>query len=102
MINVRLGLLIESLSLLLVALIIGLIFSWQLTLMVFSLILFELTGAIIDVWRKSRVQTKIDSILSNCNALITQTVRNIRTVFQPTREEDLLPQFQDVINRSYK
>ncbi|CAF1492249.1 unnamed protein product [Adineta ricciae] len=100
--NVRLGLLIESLSLLLVALIIGLIFSWQLTLMVFGLILFELTGAIIDVRRKSRLQTKIDSFLSDCNALITQTVRNIRTVFQLTREEHLLDQFQNVIDRSYK
>ncbi|CAF1037971.1 unnamed protein product [Adineta ricciae] len=100
--NVRLGLLIESLSLLLVALIIGLIFSWQLTLMVFGLILFELTGAIIDIRRKSRLQTKIDSILSSCNALITQTVRNIRTVFQLTREEHLLDQFQNVIDRSYK
>ncbi|UJR38795.1 hypothetical protein I4U23_031460 [Adineta vaga] len=100
--SIRLGLFIESLSLLMIALIIGLIFSWQLTLMVFALILFELICTIIDVRRKSRLQTKIDNILSHSNELITQTIRNIRTVFQLNREEHLLSQFNDIIDRTYK
>ncbi|CAF4086907.1 unnamed protein product [Adineta steineri] len=100
--SARLGLMIESLSLLVIALIIGLIFSWQLTLVVFALITFELIAAIMDVRRKSLIQTKVETILGNANELITQSVRNIRTVFQLNRQQQMLIEFEHIIDETYK
>ncbi|UJR11452.1 hypothetical protein I4U23_015631 [Adineta vaga] len=100
--SVRLGLLIESLSLLIIALIIGLIFSWQLTLVVFGVIILEFILAIFEVQRKSKVHILIDRILVNASEILTQSVRNIRTVFQLNRQQHILNDFNRIIDQSYK
>ncbi|CAF1658203.1 unnamed protein product, partial [Adineta ricciae] len=99
--SARLGLLIESLSLLVIALIIGLIFSWQLILVVFGLIVFEMTFAILEVRRKSKVQTLIETAFANANEVLTQSVRNLRTVFQLNRQEHILNEFQHILDEIY-
>ncbi|CAF3982099.1 unnamed protein product [Adineta steineri] len=99
--SARLGLLIESLSLLVIALIIGLIFSWQLTLLVFGLIIFAFIFAIYEVQRKSKVQTLIETRLANASEILTQSVRSIRTVFQLNRQQHILNEFKHIIDQFY-
>ena len=85
-----------------IALIIGLIFSWQLILVVFGLIVFQMTIAILEVRRKSKVQTLIEATFANASEVLTQSVRNLRTVFQLNRQEHILNEFQHILDEIYK
>ncbi|CAF1355033.1 unnamed protein product [Adineta ricciae] len=99
--SARLGMLIESLSLLVIALIIGLVFSWQLILVVFGLILIQMIFAILEIRRKSKVQTLIETAFANASEVLTQSVRNLRTVFQLNRQEHILNEFQHILDEIY-
>ncbi|CAF1295585.1 unnamed protein product [Rotaria sordida] len=97
--GVRLGLIIQAVSLLIIALILGAIFSWQLTLVVYGLLSIVLINVILNIRRNIQLAILIQELVSQYSDLVTQSVHNIRTVFQLNRQHETLKSFEYIIER---
>ncbi|CAF4562481.1 unnamed protein product, partial [Rotaria socialis] len=97
--GVRFGLVIHSVSILLIALVLGMIFSWALTLVAYALLAVVFINAILNVRRNTRLATLFQKLVLEYSDLVTQSVRNIRTVYQLNRQYEILKSFANIMER---
>ncbi|XP_039593521.1 ATP-dependent translocase ABCB1-like isoform X2 [Polypterus senegalus] len=83
----RLGLAIQSICSLLIAVIVAFVFSWQLTLLILACIPFLVGANFIRMKSVAGHASKDQSALEASGKISTETVENIRTVVSLTREE---------------
>ncbi|CAF1514394.1 unnamed protein product [Adineta ricciae] len=102
MTGTRLGLIFESLTMIISSLLFGSIIHWQLSPIIFLSTLFVFIIAFIEVNSQSRLSKQTSSILEQTSSLTIQTIENIRTVKILTIEQEFLRQYTKLIHQVYK
>ncbi|CAF1001909.1 unnamed protein product [Adineta steineri] len=100
--GIRLGILLQSFCSLAGGLIIGFIFSWQLTLLIMAFIPLIMAGSFLESRLMTGFASKDKKALENAGKIAVETIQNIRTVVQLTKEDYFYEEYSKVLEIPYR
>ncbi|CAF4058606.1 unnamed protein product, partial [Adineta steineri] len=100
--GIRLGILLQSFCSFVGGLIIGFIFSWQLTLLIMAFIPLLIAGGFLESRLITGFSSKDEKALENAGKIAVETIQNIRTVVQLTKEDYFYEEYSKVLEISYR
>ncbi|CAD5117027.1 DgyrCDS5856 [Dimorphilus gyrociliatus] len=98
----RIGSLIQAFSTMIVGIVIAFVYSWKLTLALFIFVPISIVGGAIQVKLSNRQQIKDQSMHDESGELAVETITNMRTVAQLSKERDFYKRYHDFLKISYK
>lgn len=84
--GVRIGIIIQNIVTVGVGIIIGFVFSWQLTLLIIAFLPFIVFGAMIQIRLITKFNKTDRESLENAGKIAVEAIQNIRTVAQLSKE----------------
>ncbi|CAM4742023.1 unnamed protein product [Rotaria magnacalcarata] len=100
--GIRLGLLCETFVMILLALILGASFNWQIMLILLAFLGVAFVALFIFVEVKSRLGKRCSVLTDRANLLSSEVIDNMRTVKQLAIETMFLQQYSELIWKSFK
>ncbi|CAF1356644.1 unnamed protein product [Rotaria sordida] len=100
--GVHFGIIFQSLISMISGIILGFVFSWQLTLLIMGFLPVLLFGSISRIRLTARFESKDNKILENAGKVAVETIQNIRTVMQLTKEDHFYNEYCQLINIIYR
>ncbi|CAF3853721.1 unnamed protein product [Rotaria sp. Silwood1] len=100
--GVRFGLVFQHIFGMVVGILIGFIYCWQLTLLVLVFLPFILFGGILQIRLTAYFASKDKQILEDAGKIVIETIQNIRTVFQLTKETHFYDQYSQIIDTIHR
>ncbi|CAF2074711.1 unnamed protein product [Rotaria magnacalcarata] len=98
----RLGIVCEAIATFGFGIILGMYFSWQLTLVVLVYILFLFFLAFVQICWQARLKKRSDAILGTASSLAVQIIHNMRTVKHVASETEFLRQFSYLVLKEFR
>ncbi|CAF4302925.1 unnamed protein product, partial [Rotaria sp. Silwood2] len=102
MVGSRLGIVFESVAMFGLGIILGFVFSWQLTLTMLFFIISLFVLSFIQVCWQARLNKHSDDIFGLASSLAVEIIHNMRTVKKLAIEGEFLRQFSNLIHKEYK
>ncbi|CAF4125410.1 unnamed protein product [Rotaria magnacalcarata] len=101
-VGARLGIVCEAIATFGFGIILGMYFSWQLTLVVLVYILFLFFLAFVQICWQARLKKRSDAILGPASSLAVQIIHNMRTVKHLASETEFLRQFSYLVLKEFR
>ncbi|UJR12686.1 hypothetical protein I4U23_016860 [Adineta vaga] len=98
----RLGIICEAFGTFGFAFILGIFFSWQLTIIITFFIIFCFLLGCIQVLWEARYNKHSKFIIDKANSLVVEVVQNIRIIKQLSIEKQVLQQYSKLLHQSFK
>ncbi|CAF1247828.1 unnamed protein product, partial [Didymodactylos carnosus] len=98
--TLRLGTFFETMASLLGGLIIGLIYSWRLTFVVYAFILLMILFGVLKMYITTTFINKEKQMFEHARRLVIGSIQNIRTIKQLTKENEFGNKFCSMLNKS--
>ncbi|CAF1023749.1 unnamed protein product, partial [Rotaria sordida] len=102
MVGSRLGVVFESVAMFGIGIILGLLFSWQLTLIMLFFIISLFILSFMQIWWQARLNKRSDYFLGLASSLAVDIIHNMRTVKQLASETEFLHQFSNLVLKEFK
>ncbi|CAF3881045.1 unnamed protein product [Rotaria sordida] len=96
--GVRFGLIFQHIFGMIVGILIGFVYSWQLTLLMLVFLPFILFGGILEIRLTTYFASKDKQILENAGKVAIETIQNIRTVIQLTKETYFYDEYSQILD----
>ena len=100
--GVRIGIMLQNFITVGAGILIGFIFSWQLTLLIIAFLPFIVFGAIIQIRLITKFAKSDKESLENAGQIAVEAIQNIRTVAQLCREEHFYKEYCTQLNNIYR
>ncbi|CAF2142345.1 unnamed protein product, partial [Rotaria magnacalcarata] len=101
LLGARLGVICEAMATLGFGILLGFVFSWELTLIVFAYIICMFLLAFFQIRWQARLNKCSEHILGQASALAAEVLHNMRTVKQLSIEYEILQQFSHLVNQAF-
>ncbi|CAM4835923.1 unnamed protein product [Rotaria magnacalcarata] len=101
LLGARLGVICEAMATLGFGILLGFVFSWELTLIVFAYIICMFLLAFFQIRWQARLNKCSEHILGQASALAAEVLHNMRTVKQLSIEYEILQQFSYLVNQAF-
>ncbi|CAF0891323.1 unnamed protein product, partial [Didymodactylos carnosus] len=99
--GVKIGVFVKTLSNLGIGLALGFVFSWQLALVMLAFIVLTFVLCYIQIYSMARLNNKNKFIIEQAGQLANESINNIHTVMQLTKEDDFCDQYSYMITKAY-
>ncbi|UJR13035.1 hypothetical protein I4U23_000062 [Adineta vaga] len=93
----RLGVIFETLTVIVFGFILGVFFSWQLTLIVFIGVMINFSVSYININLQAQLTKRSNLLLEQGSSLAVEVIHNMRTVKQLTIEKEVLRQYSEIV-----
>ncbi|CAF5107781.1 unnamed protein product, partial [Rotaria sp. Silwood1] len=100
--GVRFGFLCQNLVSLGMGIIVGFVFSWQLTLLTFAFLSLMIVGSYLQIRLTSSFERKDEQFIGDAGKLTVEAIQNIRTVAQLTKEDHFYNEYSRLLNIIYR
>ncbi|CAF0935049.1 unnamed protein product [Rotaria sordida] len=100
--GVRFGLIFQHIFGMIVGILIGFVYSWQLTLLMLVFLPFILFGGILEIRLTTYFASKDKQILENAGKVAIETIQNIRTVIQLTKETHFYDEYSQILDTLHR
>ena len=100
--GVRIGIMIQNIVTVGVGILIGFIFSWQLTLLIIAFLPFIIFGAVIQIRLITKFVKNDKESLENAGKIAVEAIQNIRTVVQLSKEDYFYHEYCRLLDGVYR
>ncbi|CAF1376268.1 unnamed protein product, partial [Rotaria sordida] len=100
--GVRFGLIFQHIFGMIVGILIGFVYSWQLTLLMLVFLPFILFGGILEIRLTTYFASKDKQIPENAGKVAIETIQNIRTVIQLTKETHFYDEYSQILDTLHR
>ncbi|CAF2682116.1 unnamed protein product [Rotaria sp. Silwood2] len=100
--GVRIGLMLQNIAALGTGIIISFVFAWQLTLLIFAFIPFMIAGGFLQNRLMTGFASKDKKAMEDAGKVTVESIQNIRTVVQLTKEDYFYEQYCSLLEIPYR
>ncbi|CAF0839105.1 unnamed protein product [Adineta ricciae] len=100
--GVVLGSILQNLAVYCTCFVVGFIYSWQLALLSCAFLPIDICGLCAQIYFTKRLAHKQQKLLQDAGKITVETIQNIRTVVQLTKEEHFYNEYSRILNVLYR
>ncbi|CAF3678455.1 unnamed protein product [Rotaria sp. Silwood1] len=100
--GIRIGTMLQNIATLSTGIIITFVFSWQLALLVLAFVPFMVAGSFLKNYLMKGFASKDKKSIENAGKVTVESIQNIRTVVQLTKEEYFYEQYCSLLENPYR